>query len=172
MKGFLSSYYVHFKICVNSQGEFSLPSPTDGMYTFHSQGEEPQEPFYLPGYNQLVASQQINFNLERISSAREQKCNHSVWYLLRFWDDLVPRSHRVTVTEITTAQPWRVRVRDQFWDYIQFLEFQERQDERDIYPLRNSIMSQTITWFICDSRPAYSQDQQCSRHLRVNKLTF
>ena len=33
-------------------------------------------------------------------------------------------------------------------------------------------MSQTITWFICDSRPAYSQDQQCSRHLRVNKLTF
>ena len=33
MKGFLGSYYVHFKICVNSQGEFSLPSPTDVMYT-------------------------------------------------------------------------------------------------------------------------------------------
>ena len=31
MKGFLSSYYVHFKICVNSQGEFSLPFPTDGI---------------------------------------------------------------------------------------------------------------------------------------------
>lgn len=37
MKGFLGSYYVHFKICVNSQGEFSL----DGVYTSHSRGEEP-----------------------------------------------------------------------------------------------------------------------------------
>lgn len=41
MKGFLGSYYFHFKICVNCQGEFSLPSPTDGMYTSHSRGEEP-----------------------------------------------------------------------------------------------------------------------------------
>lgn len=41
MEGFLGSYYVHFKIGVNSQGELSLPSPTDGMYTSHSRGEEP-----------------------------------------------------------------------------------------------------------------------------------
>ena len=168
MKGFLGSYYVHFKIW---SGRVQSPL-SYGWYVYLSFPGRRALGTILPSRLQLAGRLTTNFNLERIGSAREQRCNHSVWYLLRFWDDLVPRFHLVTVTEITTAQPWRVRVRDQLWDYIQFLEFQGRWDERDIYPLMNSIMSQTITWFICDSRPADSQDQQCSRLLRVNKITF